>query len=282
MPSFDHVPYSAQTQSIGLSGIGNARELGGYRAADGRVVRPHVLLRSAAPEGASDEDRKKLEGDFRLSCVIDFRMDLELQALDPSARGLDFASTHRALIVDEDYYARFSEGMSPEDVLKMTPLEMIVTGIDIGLVNDRMYVGFLESDLGRQGYAQVFAHLLAQPEGEALLFHCTQGKDRTGIAAMLILSALGVDEETIVFDYLLTNAFNAAIIERERAGLVAMGIPEERLDDYMLGFDQVYPQTMQNALDHLRREYGSVWGYVRDMLGVSDADREALRAKYLV
>lgn len=277
----DYAPYSAESQSIGLSGVGNARELGGYRAADGRAVRPGVLLRSAAPEGAAAADRQTLEHDYRLSCVLDFRMNMEFQALAPDARGLDFAKTHRIPILDEDYYMRLCEGVPLEEALKMSPVELIAAAVDAGAVNDRMYVGFLEADTGKRGFSEVFERLLAQPKDEALLFHCTQGKDRTGLAAMLILSALGVDEQTIVFDYLLTNTFNAALIERERAGLLSMGIPQERLDAYMIGFDQVFPQTMKNALDHLKRVYGSVWGYIHAELGVSDADLKELQAKYL-
>jgi protein-tyrosine phosphatase len=158
---------------------------------------------------------------------------------------------------------------------------MVVMGIDMGMVDDQMYVGFLEADLGKRGFAEVFSHLLDQPEGEALLFHCTQGKDRTGLVAMLALTALGVDEETIVFDYLLTNAFNAKLIEREQQGLLALGIPAEEIDKYMIGLDRVFPQTMQNALEHLRREYGSVWGYITKELGVGEAERRELCAKYL-
>ena len=282
MTGLDHAPYSAQSQSIGLSGIGNARELGGYRAADGRVVKPHVLLRTAAPESATAEDRAKLERDYRLSRVLDFRMDMEHQLLDPSMRGLDFAQTYRVPILDEDNYMGMYDGIPEEEMATTTLADLVVSGIESGAINDCMYLDFLEADCGKRGYAEVFAHLLAQPESEALLFHCSQGKDRTGLAAMLILSVLGVDEDTIVFDYMLTNAFNAELIARERAGLAAMGIPDERLDIYMLGFDQVYSQTMQNALGHLRREYGSIWGYVHDELGLSAADREALRAKYLV
>lgn len=275
--------YSAQSQSIELAGIGNARELGGYRTNDGLAVRRGVLLRSAAPEGATEEDRRKLEQDLRLTCVLDFRMDMEFQAMVGPGRGLDFATTHRVGILDENYFASlYADTSLPRgESAKMSPVQMIVTAINLGAIDDNMYVGFLEAKTGRHGYAEMFAYLLAQPKDEALLFHCTQGKDRTGLAAMLILSTLGVDEETIVFDYLLTNTFNAALIERERAGLLATGIPEQELDKYMIGFDQVFPQTMHNALDHLRRTYGSAWGYVRDALGVTDADREELRAKYL-
>jgi protein-tyrosine phosphatase len=272
--------YSAESQSLGLAGIGNARELGGYRTTSGRTVRHGMLLRTAAPEGATEEDRRKLEHELHLSCVLDLRMDMEIQALDASARGLDFATRHHIDILDQDYLVRMSKDVPLEEAMRMSPASLIMAGIDQGIVSEWMYVDFLEGETGRRSYAELFSLLLAQPSDEALLFHCSQGKDRTGLAAMLILSVLGVDEQTIIFDYLLTNTFNAALIERERAGLLAHGVPEDQLDRYMLGFDQVYPQTMQNAIDHLKEAYGSVWGYVRDGLGLDEAARTELRAKY--
>jgi len=127
----------------------------------------------------------------------------------------------------------------------------------------------------------MFKELLELPEGEALLFHCTQGKDRTGCAAMLILSALGVDEATTLYDYMLTNTFNAQRIEAERQMLEGMGVEESEFDLYMTAMDQVDPQYMVNALEWMKDNYGSVLGYITGELGVTEAQIEQLRDKYL-
>jgi protein-tyrosine phosphatase len=144
-----------------------------------------------------------------------------------------------------------------------------------------MYVHFLSHDVGKRGYAQMFRELLALPEGTSLLFHCTQGKDRTGCAAMLILSALGVDEETIMADYMLTNEFNADLIAEQRQQLLDAGVAEEDLDGIMIVRDQVFPQTMRNALDWMKENYGSVRGYITQELGVTDAEIAQLQDKFL-
>lgn len=275
--------YSAASQSLDMEGIGNARELGGYRTQDGQTIRRGLLLRTAAPDNASTEDCHKLKDELRLSCVLDLRMDMELQTLSGSAYALGFATRHHVSILDENYYMELygQTGIPLEELMKMPFMQMVVTAVDLGAINDAMYVDFLEAPAGRRAFGKVFGHLLAQPAGEALLFHCTQGKDRTGLVAMLILEALGVDEETILFDYLLTNTFNADLIRREQQGLLAMGIDEERHDKYMLGFDKVFEPLMRKAMDHLEQAYGSVWGYIHDELGVSESDRAELCAKYL-
>ncbi len=290
--------YSKESQSIGLAGVGNARELGGYRTEDGRTVRRGVLLRTAAPNNASPDDCCKLRDEFRLSKVLDFRtrfeiaqaasgtpLSIELMLNPPAVEeiptAIDFATTVHVPILNEDKMVADMEQEMEALGGEVTTLQAIIMGVRMGIVSENMYVEFLSDDCGKRGFATVFEHLLAQPGDEALLFHCTQGKDRTGLAAMLILNTLGVNDETILFDYLLTNQFNTAIIEREKMGLLHAGIAQEDLDTYMLGMDKVFAATMANAMAYLRKTYGSVWGFVNQELGVSEEGRDALREKYL-
>lgn len=290
--------YSKASQSLGFEGVGNARDLGGYRTIDGHTIRRESLLRTAMPLFASKRDRARMRDDFNLTLVLDFRMQMELRQAPQTgstshtvggddannhhkAQALSFARTEHIPILNEEKLIHENMQMMKELGEDASPLRLIITGVDLGIVGPNMYIGFLEDDCGKRGYSTMFRRLIEQPDDEALLFHCSQGKDRTGLAAMLILSTLGVDDETIVFDYLLTNEFNASIIKRERQALLQSGIAEEKLDTYMLGMDQVYPITMHNAIDHLTRTYGSVWGYVHQELGVSSDERTELLHKYL-
>lgn len=99
--------------------------------------------------------------------------------------------------------------------------------------------------------------------------------------AMLILSALGVPEETIIKDYLLTNEFNAEKIAGERKLLESKGIEEDKFDLYMMGMDEVFPELMTNVLDWMKDEYGSPVEYIKKELGVSEADIKTLKDKFL-
>ena len=84
-------------------------------------------------------------------------------------------------------------------------LAMLKTAAEMGMLDDRLYVNFLFSERGKSAYRALFRVLLELPEGRSVLWHCTDGKDRTGVASMLILAALGADRRTILEDYLLTN-----------------------------------------------------------------------------
>lgn len=272
----------AEKQSIKLEGVANARQLGGYVGAGGKTVKDGVLLRTASLGKATEADVKRLTDTYHLSKIIDFRMGQEVEA-DPEIQ-IDGVKNLNIRIIDEKALAKASESLTPEEQQMRAsddPVEKLVPIKKLGIVGDQMYVNFLSHDAGKQGYAQMFKELLALPEGQSLLFHCTQGKDRTGCAAMLILSALDVDEDTIMSDYLLTNEFNAEQIAQERQELLDAGVSEDDVDDVMIARDQVFPQIMTNALDWLKKEYGSVRGYITQELGVTEEQIAQLQDKFL-
>ena len=271
-----------EAQSIGLEGVGNARELGGYQSEDGRTVKRGVFLRTAALGGATEADIQRLGEVYQLATVIDLRMTSEIEAApDPEIEGVK--NIHLG-IIDEEALEEKRQSLSPEDLegLDLTnTLDRLKMASKLGIVGDQMYVNFLSGDAGKAGYKQLFQELLELPEGGAVLFHCTQGKDRTGCAAMLILSALGVDEETILADFTLTNIYNEALIESERQMLSAQGVEGEEQETYLRLMDEVDAQYMINALDWLKESYGSVLGYISDELGIEEAQLETLRDRYL-
>lgn len=272
----------ADAQSIGLAGVGNARELGGYAAEDGRLVKRGAFLRTAALANATEADIQRLREVYHLSVVVDLRMSSEVEKTpDPEIDGVK----HLHLgIMDETAMAEKRLSMRPEDVEDLdlnSNVDRLKLAMRLGIVSDQMYIEFLSAEPGKAGYARMFRELLALPEGKSLLFHCTQGKDRTGCAAMLILSALGVDEATIMADFMLTNTFNAQLIEGERRMLADQGLEGDELETYMRAMDEVDPQYMVNALDWMKANYGSALGYIQAELGVTEDEIEALRNRYL-
>ena len=272
----------ADGQNLGLTSVNNARELGGYAAADGKKVKKGALLRTAALGNASEEDIRKLCDDYNLKTVIDFRMEREVNANpDPVIDGVE---NHNLQIMDENAMAEKMSSLTPADMEGIDPADPVgrlKLAIKAGIVGDRMYIDFLSSDQGQKGYKKMFEELLAVPDGGSLLFHCTQGKDRTGCAAMLILSALGVGEDTIIKDFMLTNTYNAKLITSQRKELTDAGYTGDELKTIMSAKDEVNEQYMRNALDWMKKNYGSVEGYIKQALGITDDQLNALKAKYL-
>lgn len=243
-------------QSLHMESVSNARELGGYLVQDGRYVKRGVLLRTGALSEASEKDLERLVSEYHVAAIADFRSLEEMKTKkDPEIAG----AVHYALPI---FDAQEMQGQE----------EAVLT--------DRMYIYFLSAKKGIQSFRKFLEIAAGLPEGKSLLFHCTQGKDRTGLAAMLLLSVLGADEETILSDYLLTNQFNEKLIEQARSMLQAI-YPPEKVEQYMSFMDRADPVFMQNVLDWMKEAYGSVCGYVLDCLGLPDSVQEKIRERYL-
>lgn len=282
--SFGHSEAAVPAQSILLTGVGNARELGGYKTEDGRTVRHGLLLRTAKLSGATGEDIQRLISEYHLAVVVDFRGDDEIENNpDPDISGVKNLNLQ---IIDKNDDPLPEEMVEELDAMaaqkeKISKLDMIRLAIKYGTVTDQMYVDYLSTDKGKAGYRQLFNELLDLPEGRALLFHCSEGKDRTGCAAMLILYALGVDEDTIMDDFLLTNVYNAALIEEDRRLLETEGISGEEMETYLPLLDQVNPAFMSAAIAWMTEGWGSPLGYITQALGLTEDEITVLRDKFL-
>lgn len=270
------------TQSIGLEGIENARELGGYASSDGRKIKHGIFLRTAQLAGGTEEDYRKLTQEYHLSVAADFRSDEEI-ALTPDPELEGVRNVHIPIMDAELNAERMKKALEYLDgeELDLHSINTLIAVVKSGIISENMYVEFLEAKAGKEGYAKFFREILSLPEGKSILFHCSQGKDRTGLGAMLILSALDVDEDTIMRDYMLTNEFQAKkIAERRRA---FEQIPEiaQSMDIYMMATEEVNANTMIKALNHLKENYGSVKGYIVQELGISEEDIALMKEKFL-
>ncbi|MBC5784186.1 tyrosine-protein phosphatase [Ramlibacter sp. USB13] len=141
-----------------------------------------------------------------------------------------------------------------------------LTGDLVAVHMQDTYRGFVRHNTER--FAEFFQHLLASDE--PTVFHCTAGKDRTGFAAALLLKALGVPDEEVMRDYLLTND-RLVLPEASR-----LGLPREAMEVLW----RVQPAFLQAALDEVDARYGSLETYLREGLRLRDAERAALRQLY--
>ena len=264
-------------QSIQLKGVANARELGGYHTADGGTVRSGVLLRTANLNSITAEDIQILKNQYRLSDIIDFRMEMELRDCeDPVIGGV--TNTHLDVI---DISDMLTQGVPDVDINKLDVIQLVEMSENMGMLNEDMYIGFLMNDMGKKAFSQFFRILLAAAPDRAVLWHCTSGKDRTGLAAMLLLSLFGVEESVIMEDYLLTNEYNAQRIRETKKHLRAKGCDEAFVDKAALVFDAVDRRFMEKAIAYLKKKYGSVVSYIHSELNISEGEIYLLKEKYI-
>ena len=262
-----------------MTTISNARQLGGYKTKDGKTVRNDVLLRTAALTEASQEELEQLVEQYNLAAIIDLRASYELE--EEPEPVVDGVAQYHFKIMDEQLMAQRAAGIA--DILmdpNVDPVKRMMAILDADVISDQMYVEFLQGQTGKAGFREFFRVLLENPEDSAVLWHCTNGKDRTGVAAMLLLGVLNVDEETIMEDFMLTNVLFREEISAMREQLGKYIQDEAMLDELMVTGKGVHAPYMRNAIDYIKENYGDIPGYVKAELGLTDADIAKLQALY--
>lgn len=268
---------TAFPQSIGLTGIVNARELGGYISEDGRKVKRGVLLRTGALSGMTEADRTCLMEQYHLTDVIDFRTSFECAAApDPV---MDPVAYHPIRILDEQ--GSQTAGMAAAATGEGFPLEKLVEYIKSGKVHpEDMYVDIVQSAASKEGYRKFFECLLEHKEG-ALLWHCSAGKDRTGLGAAFLLMILGVNRQTVLEDYSLTNVYFQDILKKMEIQLASFGLTEAEMEVMRAVAGGVNPAYLEKALDTIEEQYGSLEWYLEKELGITEEKRLKLQEMYL-
>lgn len=239
--------------------LNNARDLGGTALSGGRHVKPGLLLRTGKLYGISDADACRLSEEYRIRHIFDFRDDSE--AIPQPDRPIAGAQLHRLLVLPTD------ERDWNMDFFSMTP--DTVTGH-----MRRVYRNMAECPESLRAYSEFFRILLSA-EGQAVLWHCTQGKDRTGIAAILLLTALGADEKTVTDEYYLSNIyFKSRLNSLEQDGM--SGHQLAVMERLML----VTPECLNEFLNSVHRRFGDLETYLREYIGVSRQEMLKLREYY--
>jgi protein-tyrosine phosphatase len=265
--------------TLGLAKATNARDLGGYRTTDGRLVRHGLLFRSNTLHRLSDEDVAIL-GQLKLGCVIDFRHDLEKQRVGPDRLPEPAPGRVVALPVFEDGHEVFvsvSAAMGGHSDIGLADQlrEDDSTGGSAGAMR-RLYRWFVASRLGQETFGEAL-RLVATPDALPLLYHCSAGKDRTGWLSAIILAALGVDRATIELDYLRTNELNAT----GNAYLLSVVSAQMPDTSAMVPMLEARTEYLDAAFDEVTQRFGDLDTYLRDGLRLTDSDRDTMRETLL-
>lgn len=272
-------PVTKEAQALLVTGIENARQLGGYETADGRHVKRDVLLRTAKLSDAPSEELAALKDIYHLGVVVDFRTLAEREgAPDPEIDGVD------NIVLDVlDESSRTGAGAAIAGIYEnggAEPAEVMLNIIRSGCVSERMYADMAFDPAAEKGFRDFFRILLENGGQKAVLWHCSGGKDRTGAAAVLLLLALGVNKETALRDFELTNEFlreKIAYMESRAAELT--DDPEEIA--WVKDLTGVNRKYMEKLLDTLEEKYGSQERYLTEGLGLDRTELEQLREMYL-
>lgn len=248
----DHGKAISAERHLPMTGGYNFRDLGGYRTTDGRYVKWGKLFRSDELHNLTEADLAYLSA-MPLKSVVDFRSLQEINA----APDVNPAS------VTQNYAYSITPGNLMDavnlDVNKITTqqVDTMMMKLNELLVTDSASIA---------QYTRFF-ELLQDVDKTPLMFHCTAGKDRTGMGAALILASLGVDEQTILDDYLLSNIYLAdkyAKLKAENPKLAPLF--------------EVKTEFIKAGLDKIKKDHGSIENYLTTILKV---DIQKMKDMYL-
>ena len=260
-----------------FEGIVNARDLGGIRIGD-KTVKYGLLLRTAHLNEATDADIRRLQEKYRLRRIFDFRSVQEAQYQpDRPVPGAE-----HIFLPTLDIEAEKQSGEAiPQTAFLDLPRHIVqLSFMKIFQEKGRqLYPNLVLSEFSQLQYASFMNLVLETPEG-AILWHWSQGKDRTGIGAALILGALGADRETIVRDFDRSNDCYRPLLTRLFAEVEAAGGGEPERD-VIQAFMGVSVKNFCHALDVLESNWGSIPGYLEETMDIGPEDLETLRQRYL-
>src|SRR6202030_418097 len=241
------------SRHLNLAGASNFRDLGGYPGRDGRTVRWRQIFRSNHLGHLTEADIKVLRP-LGLKSAFDFRGTQERAEAMCAVAEITVHSWPIEPTVTAELRSRLAAGgpVLPADALE---------------VMRDSYRNYVRQNT--PSYRALFAHLLE--DRAPLVIHCTAGKDRTGFACALILHALGVPDDLIAEDYLLTNRFY------RRDPSASSDLPA----DVSKVLGTVETSFLAAAFEAISADYGDLENYFGDGLGLGARERAALEARYL-
>jgi protein-tyrosine phosphatase len=257
------MPEHVKRRHVALEGAQNFRDLGGYATDDGRTVRWGLLFRSDNLSQLTDADLDKVH-ELGIKLVCDFRSAAE-KGEEPDRLPTEDPPSVAELPI-------FDESFSPAEFRKR------LTSGDLGDLDLRQAL----TDANRlfatrfAGQYRAMFERVTRPENLPAVVHCTAGKDRAGFASAVMLRTLGVPEETVYEDFLLTNHYTARKIERMlwTIRLVSLFRVSPEQVRPVLSVERGY---LAAAFDEITKQYGSFDSYRREALGMDDAETAAFQ-----
>lgn len=265
----NNVTLDYQNQQLGLVSIHNARQLGGYVIGN-KQIKQNLLLRTASLATLSADDSLVLAEKYKVQRIYDFRGQKEAMSAPDVVPG---NASHLSLAISFESTENASAAKEGKDMLMM-----LVENADNPAIQDmceNMYDKIFFDEVSNQAYRRLFADLVTlDPANGAVIWHCTQGKDRAGSASAMILAALGADRELIMEDYKLSKVYFDPFIEH-------IPVQNDIQRNVLNTLISANPALFEKTLDKVDATYGSLRNYLTECLGVTPEMMETLREKYL-
>ena len=253
----------------------NIRDIGGLKTNDGKKIVKGMLIRSGRLSELPDKSIETIKK-LGVKTIIDLRTEAEVN--DHPSTEIEGIKRYRLPTI-----TTVTDAINDEKTMRLTmkreSKRLYVEFDSVRQYMEETYRSIMFNDEPKQSL-RTFFRMLTEADGP-ILWHCNSGKDRTGICAMLLESVLGVSEKDILSDYMYSNKrlFKKNVTLTFFITIMPMKI---RFKKFLIGYLRVKRAYLENVIGILKSKYGSVVGYCKAELGVTDEDIETLRRKYLI
>lgn len=274
-----------RSERLPFEGLSNCRDLGGFIGINGKKTISKKVYRSNSLDELTDKDILTFEKDIKLAYVVDLRSVPESKMHpDKAIDGVNYLILpfHGPNSLGEPYPHK---DYQLSDKSLMNNIRFLFCLDERGWALDAMRKNYRDkmNDLTAKSSIKAFFELLANMDEGAVLFHCHEGKDRTGILAMLYLGLLGVSDKDIIEDYLATNEYLAYRKENRKRYFdeVAHLPSDDPMYQSLIDLAGVNESWIKAAMDEVYR-FGGYESYLNEQVGLSKDAIATIRAKYLI
>ncbi len=258
--------FIASERRIPIHSIVNLRDLGGLPTKDGKVTQWGKLYRSGKLADLSKKDMKHFSS-LGIKTVVDFRNDIEIKK-DPNKYPKNSNINYVRVVIGD------KEGNVQEALKKQVMKNRKDPNFDSKAFVENVNREFIDK------YAHQYIplmELLMDESNYPLLFHCTAGKDRTGLAAAIILGAIGVDKKDIMDDFMMSNYYRNDHNNKVLRKMTLIGV-HQNVAQPLLEVSDTY---LQAAFDKMDENHGDMDTFLADQLGISDVQKDILQSQLL-
>lgn len=233
-----------------MNSLVNFRDIGNIPTKEGKVVKPNFFLRSGEVVNIQQTAVDRLLNEYKLHTIVDLRGAAETtERPDDVLTGVNYVNID--ILKDAQ-----GQGASFEDLLSG------LSSADKGMME--LYEELVLTNGAKKGYQQFLEMIVSNPDSP-ILFHCFAGKDRTGLAAALILKSLGVADTLIFEDYLKTNTMRKEANQIIVDDLRNKGLTEEQLKEVLIMMN-VNERYLKHSFSIMEKEFGGFEGYMTEGL----------------
>ena len=263
---------------LDFKGLRNTRDVGQVYTVDGKKVKSNVLFRSGRIDKLSNKRIKEFLETYNIKTIIDLRTQTEVKESKHFTYP-DMVDFYHIPVLNKQFFGITHENNSMARIVLSQKHKITECGS-----GEEYMISMYESivfDKASQHHFKTIFDILCKDLDGAILYHCTGGKDRTGITTLFLYTLLGVSEEDILDDFSTSDIFNAKY-NKSRQMLIKAFLPAGKNTKELL-ISMLYSKRsyLEKTIEKINERYGSVLGYLYNVIKITPEMQNKLKENYL-